>query len=194
MNWLAHLYLSESNPQFRVGNLLPDLCSAYQLVGLPDRYQQGIRQHRQIDLFTDCHPLVRCCVTRFPPPYRRYGGILTDVYFDHFLAHDWSRYSSIPLPHFIAEVYRDIEICMPEIPGDAVLPLRRMRDENWLGSYHQVSGIGEILKRISRRLRRPFDLSGSLPVFEEQKSAFGSDFHAFFPELIAHVRVFLGTA
>jgi acyl carrier protein phosphodiesterase len=188
MNWLAHLYLSEANAQFRVGNLLPDLTSASQLIGLPEPYQKGIRRHRQIDLFTDRHPRVKACVSRFPAPYRRYGGILTDVYFDYCLARDWSKYSSMPLRNFLDEVYRDIEICLPEVPKLAAHRLEHLRDEDWLGSYHLISGISDILARIGRRFHRPFDLSGSLPIFEEHRAAFLDDFHAFFPELISHVQ------
>lgn len=187
MNWLAHLYLSDPHPQFRVGNLLPDLTSASQLVGLPEAYQRGIRRHRQIDVFTDSHPRVKACVSRFPPPYRRYAGILTDVYFDYFLARDWQKYSDVPRRDFLAGVYRDIEICLPEIPSQAAHRLRRMRDEDWLGSYDVLAGIGEILRRISQRLRRPFDLSSSLAIFEKQESAFEDDFDAFFPTLMSHV-------
>jgi acyl carrier protein phosphodiesterase len=188
MNWLAHLYLSDDNAEFRVGNLLPDLIRKRQLIDLPEAFQRGIRRHRQIDAFTDAHPRVRSCVARFPAPYRRFGGILTDVYFDHLLARDWRRYSAVPLPGFIEDVYRDIGRCLPEIPREACLPLERMRQEDWLGSYHQLAGITEILKRIGSRFRRPFDLTGSLPSFQEQEAAFSADFHAFFPDMIARVQ------
>ncbi len=187
MNWLAHLYLSDANAQFRVGNILPDLTSGARLAGLPEPFQKGIRRHRQIDRFTDAHPRVKSCVARFPSPYRRYGSILTDVYFDHFLARDWSTYSVMPLPHFIGEVYRDIASCVPEIPPDAALPLHFMMKEDWLGSYHHIGGVSGILSRMSRRLRRPFDLASSVPIFQKHESDFRDDFHAFFPELIAHV-------
>lgn len=187
MNWLAHLYLSEPNPQFRVGNLLPDLVRRAELTGLPEPFQRGIRCHRRIDAFTDAHPRVRSCVARFRPPYRRFGGILTDLYFDHFLARDWGMYCSIPLSDFITEVYRDIDICLPYIPANGAWVLDRMLREDWLGSYRDLSGITNILRRVSRRLRRPFDLSGSVPMFTEQAFAFSNNFHAFFPELIVHV-------
>lgn len=188
MNWLAHLYLSESNAQFRVGNLLPDLASAAQLASLPETYQKGIRCHRQIDRFTDSHPRVRSCVRRFPPPHRRFGGVLTDVYFDHFLARDWADYSTVSLPDFICEIYRDIETCSSVIPAEANRPLQRMREENWLGSYQRIEGVTDILGRIGRRLRQPLDLTDSLPVFQKHETAFLDDFQAFFPELLAHVR------
>ncbi|HKV81229.1 MAG TPA: ACP phosphodiesterase [Candidatus Sulfotelmatobacter sp.] len=188
MNWLAHLYLSEPNAEFRVGNLLPDLTTASHLKFLPEPYQRGIRCHRRIDVFTDSHPRVRSSVWRFPPPYRRFGGILTDVYFDYFLARDWGEYSTVPLAEFIGEFYRDIETCSAAIPAEAKQGLQRMRNEDWLGRYHHLEGVTDILGRIGRRFRRPLNLMDSLPIFQEHESAFLEDFHNFFPELRAHVR------
>jgi len=188
MNWLAHIYLSEPTPQFRVGNLLPDLVPASQLHPLPENYQKGIRRHRQIDTFTDAHPRWKSCVVRFPPPYRRFGAVLTDVYFDHLLARDWAKYSVVPVRRFIDDFYCDLEICLPQLPAYAAAVLDRMREQDWLGSYLQIAGIRDTLKRMSHRLRRPFDLSSSLTIFEENESAFHNDFHAFFPELMRHVQ------
>jgi acyl carrier protein phosphodiesterase len=188
MNWLAHLYLSEAEPRFRVGNLLPDLASASPLVNLSDLYQKGIRCHRKIDVFTDAHPRFKACVARFPSPYRRYGGILTDIYFDHILARDWTKYSAVSLNEFMNEVYRDFETCLPEVPTEVGRRLERIRDEDWIGSYHTIAGIYDVLSRISRRFRRPIDLTGSLPIFQEKESDFSRDFHAFFRELMQHVQ------
>ncbi len=189
MNWLAHLYLSDPSPEFRVGNLLPDLVSAAQLAGLPESFQKGIRCHRKIDRFTDAHPRVRACVSKFPKPYRRYGAILADVYFDYFLARDWAKYSAVGLPHFIHEVYGDIEICLPHVPSEAGRHLDLMRRADWLGSYDTIPGIRQILERMSRRFRRPVDLAASVPVFEEHQSSLSENFHAFFPELMEHLRI-----
>ncbi len=172
-----------------MGNLLPDLVSAAQLAGLPESFQKGIRRHRKIDRFTDAHPRVRACVSKFPKPYRRYGAILADVYFDYFLARDWAKYSAVGLPHFIHEVYGDIEICLPHVPSEAGRHLDLMRRADWLGSYDTIPGIRQILERMSRRFRRPVDLAASVPVFEEHQSSLSENFHAFFPELMEHLRI-----
>jgi hypothetical protein len=90
MNWLAHLFLSDPEPACRIGNLLPDFLSANVLAGLPAAFQRGIAQHRRIDAYTDAHPVFRRSVQRFAPPFRRYGGVLVDIFYDHFLARDWT--------------------------------------------------------------------------------------------------------
>src|ERR1044071_1798684 len=119
MNWLAHLHLSESDAAFRIGNLLPDMVSAASLKGLPEDCLRGVDQHHRIDACTDSHPLVRSGFSRFQPPLRRFAGILTDVFFDHFLTVDWFRYTRVPLRDFISEIYGSFDSHDHLIPDEA---------------------------------------------------------------------------
>src|SRR5688572_426656 len=100
MNWLAHLLLSEPTPEFRIGNLLPDLLPASELQTLSPIFRRGVECHRRIDAFTDTHPVFRRSVARLVPPHRRFGGVLIDLFYDHFLATNWRQYSPIPLDEF----------------------------------------------------------------------------------------------
>ena len=187
MNWLAHLYLSEPTPAFRIGNLLPDLAPALELVGLPREFQRGIAQHRRIDAFTDRNPIFRQSIARIEAPYRRYGGILVDVFYDHFLARDWSSFSSQPLTAFVAEVYASFEPLRAEIPPHAYYRLEQMKAGNWLGSYGDLTGISVTLTRMAARFSRPTPIAHAGTVLEENYQSFRSDFVAFFPELVVHV-------
>src|SRR4051794_25859022 len=56
MNWLAHLFLSEPDTDFRLGNLLADSIARAERPSLPQNFQRGIHQHIKIDAFTDTHP------------------------------------------------------------------------------------------------------------------------------------------
>lgn len=42
---------------------------------------------------------------------------------------------------------------------------------------------------MSKRLRRPFDLAAPVRVLEEEHEGFREDFEAFFPEVVAHVKL-----
>ena len=190
MNWLAHLYLSEPNPEFRLGNLLPDIARGQSLASLPEAFQQGITQHRRIDAFTDSHPLVRRSIQRFTPPFRRFGGILCDVFYDHFLARDWDSYSSEPLSAFAQSVYASFDVYRPLIAPDAYSLLDNMRAGDWLCSYRDLAGISRALERIGSRLRRPVDLSQSVLTLQREYDSFDSDFRTFFPELSSYVSGF----
>jgi acyl carrier protein phosphodiesterase len=190
MNWLAHLYLSEPNPEFRLGNLLADIAPDESLTSLPAAFQRGITQHRRIDAFTDSHPVVRRNIQRFAPPFRRFGSLLCDVFYDHFLARDWDSYSSEPLSTFTQIVYGSFDVYRALISPEAYSRLEQMRAGDWLCSYRHLAGVSHALERISSRLRRPVDFSQSVLALERDYDSFHSDFKAFFPELSSHVSGF----
>ncbi len=185
MNWLAHLLLAEPTPAFRVGSLLPDLLPITQLRDLPEPFQQGIARHRQIDAFTDKHPVFRRSVTRMQPPFRRYGAVLTDIFYDHMLTVHWHRYTDVSLRDFTNDVYAAFDECRDHIPSASYQVLRRMRAGVWLESYGDVDGVRITLQRMSARLRRPFDLAAATVELEAHYDALRDDFLEFFPQAMA---------
>lgn len=187
MNWLAHLYLSEPDAAFRVGNLLPDWLPPRELVGLPEEFQRGIERHRRIDVFTDKHPVFRRSIGRFEKPFRRYGAVLTDVFYDHFLSQGWRDHCPDSLTDFVHGFYDSVEPIRGEIPAQAWEVLEHMRAADWLCSYGELEGVSTTLRRMSRRLRFPFDLAASVPVLEMHYDGFRKDFEEFFPELREHL-------
>jgi acyl carrier protein phosphodiesterase len=140
-----------------------------------------------IDSFTDSHPAVRRSISRLEPPYRRYGGILVDIFYDHFLANDWSEYTKVSLEDFAREAYASIAARRHDLPPDIVPRLQVMTAENWLCSYREIAGVTHVLRRLGSRLRRPFDLGASVSLLERHKEDLHRDFKIFFPELIARV-------
>ena len=108
MNYLAHFKLAAEHPELLVGNLLADHVKG-KLNGRFDvGIESGIRLHRAIDAFTDSHHLVQSSHARFHCKYRRYGGIITDLAFDHFLAVNWNQYDSRPLGVFCRDTTNKI--------------------------------------------------------------------------------------
>jgi len=187
MNWLAHLYLAEPSAAFRIGSLLPDMAPASALAGLPPEFQRGIQQHRHIDAFTDSHPIVRNSIRRLDPPFRRFGGILVDVFYDHILAREWASWSPVPLCVFAAEVYSSFEQQREHLPPDVHTRLNLMKAGDLLSSYRTSGGVAAALDRISSRLSRPVPLATTVGFLEKNYDALHADFRTFFPELRAHV-------
>ena len=187
MNWLAHLLLSEPTPAFRLGGLLPDFVSSAALTDLPPEFMQGIQRHRQIDAYTDQHPVFRRSVQRFEPPLRRFGGILIDIFYDHFVSRNWTSLSEVPLGDFLAEVYASFESHRADIPELAYQRLRDVRTHHFLSSYGSMEGLTRTLDRLGHRFRRPVNLVPAMAVFEKHYTAFQADFAAFFPDLCSQV-------
>jgi len=187
MNWLAHLVLSEPDPEFRLGNLLPDFLAPRELHALPASFQRGIACHRVIDAFTDSHPVVRRSIRRLRREHQRYGGIIIDLAYDHFLACRWNDFAAGPLEQFAREFYAQIDFHRTVLPAEVLMALDRMRAEDWLCSYREVAGLSQTLRRVGHRFRRPVDLSQAMREIELHRADFDEDFLEFFPELRSRV-------
>jgi acyl carrier protein phosphodiesterase len=183
MNWLAHLLLSEPTPEFRLGNLLPDLLPTSELNTLAPIFRRGVECHRRIDAFTDAHPVFRRSVARLVPPHRRFGGVVMDMFYDHFLAANWPQYAPLPLREFTRSVYQDLEKHAMELPPDVAARLRQMGRDDWLGSYRDPANVRIALDRIGARLRRPQPLGEAVTQLERNYAELQADFAEFFPEL-----------
>ncbi len=86
MNYLAHAYLSFGQDEVLVGNFIGDFVKGKMMSTFPQEVQNGIRLHREIDKFTDTHPLVRAGQSYLRPLFRHYSTVITDIFFDYYLA------------------------------------------------------------------------------------------------------------
>ncbi|MBM0103645.1 DUF479 domain-containing protein [Steroidobacter sp. S1-65] len=189
MNWLAHVFLSEPNVEFRLGNLLADIVRGEELRRMSPGFQRGVQKHKQIDAFTDAHPLVKRSRSRVSPEFRRFSGVLVDVFYDHLLATNWGRYSPIVLDAFTAKFYADIEAHHIALPSSARVTLDRIIRHDLLGSYRRIEGVERSLRRLSAylssRWRREFALENGVADLIEHRAGFETDFAEFFPQLQA---------
>src|SRR5207302_8694264 len=101
----------------------------------------GIACHQAIGAFTDFHPVVQRSKRRVGEEHGRLAGVLVDVFYDHFLARDWARYSAVPLEQFTAEVYASLGGHPADyLPAEARYALARMIATDRLGSYRHLAG------------------------------------------------------
>ncbi len=65
--------------------------------------------HRAIDTFTDAHPIFRQSTKRLHENYHHYAGVIVDVFYDHFLAKNWTKYSDEKLDLFVERFYQSLQ-------------------------------------------------------------------------------------
>ena len=187
MNYLAHLYLGGNAPESMIGAMMGDFVKGSVGDGLPPAISEGIRLHRRIDTFTDAHPTFRTSKRRIAPEYRRYAGILIDVFYDHFLACDWAAYSPVPLDHFARRVYHVMSLHQQGFPPRMQRSTAYMIGTDLLVSYRDIEGIRTALRGIEGRLRRPSQLGLAIAELESNYAQLHADFSEFFPALMQFV-------
>lgn len=178
MNYLGHLLVLPDSGLVTLGNLLGDFFKGRtDLIEHPE-LRLGVTLHRQIDRFTDAHPIVLRSKTRIGDSRRRVSGVLVDIFYDHFLALDLDidRYRAALLDHAVhlPEALRDL-------PG-------RMISQRWLGSYASVESIAYILTRMQQRRLRVTGLIGAEQELLSHYDAFKEDCTCFFPDLQAFTK------
>jgi acyl carrier protein phosphodiesterase len=188
LNYLAHLYLAGSEPQALIGSLLGDFAKGRIDDTFPPTIRQAIIQHREIDAFTDAHPIVSRSKQRLGPDLRRFAGILVDVYYDHLLARNWPCYAEIPLRSFVDRVYRVLRAHYADFPVPMQRSVSYMLATDLLISYSDLQGIRRALVGIAGRLRRANPVAEAITVLEHHDAGLAADFADFFPELIEHAQ------
>ncbi len=155
MNYLVHLYLSDSDDHVRLGNLMGDFVKG-RLEGLPypPGIVRGLRQHRLVDAYSAHSPTVRRSKARIDPRFGYFRGVLIDVFYDHFLARNWPRHANGTLEAFAAATYRLLEEHHDLLPEKLRQVAGRMIAHDWLVSYREVEVMERALFRIGQRLRR----------------------------------------
>jgi acyl carrier protein phosphodiesterase len=193
MNYLAHLHLGGQQPEQLLGSLYGDFVKGPLAGRFPLPLEAAIRLHRQIDVFTDSHPLVLASLARFPRERRRYAGIILDVFFDHCLALHWQDYADQPLAQFTGRVYQVLG-AQPDLPGRLAQIAPYMAADDWLGSYSEFAVLEQVFRGIARRLSRPEGMDGALEVVDALYQPLMDDFRVFYPQLQAFAGKALGQA
>jgi acyl carrier protein phosphodiesterase len=187
MNFLAHLYLSGKDQELMVGNFIGDFVKGKDLEARCGKgISRGIRLHREIDFFTDRHPIVKQSKDRLRGKYRHYSGVIVDIFYDHFLAKNWDVYSSQFLPDYADECYYTILSFESVLPEEVKYMLPYMMKGNWLVNYARIDGIHRALSGMARRSKFESKMEEASLDLERDYLLFENEFAEFFPMLITY--------
>lgn len=186
MNFLAHIYLSGENDLVKIGNFMADSIRGHSYDVYPMEIQKGILLHRSIDSFTDMHPIYRQSKHRLHEKYGHYSGVIMDIFYDHFLAKNWSVYSDENLVDYADKFYHllkdNYDMLTERVKG--MLPYLIAR--NWFVSYATIEGLQMIMFQMDHRTKNRVDMHESMVELQKFYSEFENEFTLFFEELRLH--------
>lgn len=188
MNYLAHLYLSGQSEHLIIGNFIADAVRGKQFKNYSDGVREGILLHRHIDSFTDSHEIVEHSKQRLREKYRKYAPIIVDIYYDHFLAVHWDKYSPASLQDYSRAIYRLLQDNLDALPLKSVQFLGYMMRHDILCAYGTLSGVQRVLEGMSYRATFASNMEKATEDLVENYSAFENEFSEFFPLLQKYVQ------
>lgn len=173
MNYLGHIYFSGDNNPLKVANLYGDFVKGKDYTYLPQIVQDGVLLHRQIDDYVDNHPSVTALRLKLYKDLPKIAGVAIDLYFDHLLAKQWSRYHKQELFEFIDEffVYASNKENLTFKENNFTYPkafiklLERIQKHNLMKRYVKLEGLEMASNGLSRRISFENNLHQAAEVF-----------------------------
>ncbi len=187
MNYLAHLYLAQDSTESMIGSILGDFVKGSAKDQYPDEIKKGIELHRKIDSYTDSHPMTQASRRLYHSPMRRFAGIIVDLCYDHFLYRHWSKFTDAALTAFILNAYEILKTHQAILPERLQAMIPFMIRDDWLGSYRDLNGVEQALKRLSRRVTDGNRLVCAIDDIKVHYRELEANFLSFFPDLIRFV-------
>lgn len=187
MNYLAHLFLAGSDPEIILGNFIADHVKGSDVLNYSDKIRKGISMHRAIDTFTDQHPVVKQSIMRLRTDFRKYAGVIVDMYYDHYLSANWNEYSNQELVDFTKTRYDILNSFIAIIPARSARLLYYMEKQNWLQSYSSFDGMQQAFNGMSRRTTFESKMELAVVNLKAGYPEFRHEFRQFFPELQLYV-------
>jgi len=191
MNWLAHIFLSEQNIHYQLGNLLADPCKGRAFPGANTAFKQGMKMHMDIDAFTDSHPDFLMSKSRLNKK-GHLKGVVIDLTYDVFLTQYWQEYSKIGLDEFLDSFYFQARQAMASYPKELSAFVKKLIQVDHLRNYRNLTDLeftfSRVDKRLSANVLKRESTSDYLSLIEENLPLLAADFKRFFPELLQHVK------
>ncbi len=184
MNFLAHVFLSGLDESLILGNLIADAVKGKQFDKYNPEVQSGILLHRKIDRFTDDHDIVRQSKKRLEERYKKFAGIIVDIYYDHFLSANFSFYSEIPIQKIADNAYEVLIRNYDVLPPHTKRIMPYMINHNWFVQYADFKFLGWVFHGMSKRTKFDSGMETAVDELRIDYLLYQTEFMKFFPQLI----------
>ncbi|WP_421918033.1 ACP phosphodiesterase [Marinifilum sp.] len=188
MNFLAHLYLSGNSDKVKVGNFIGDSIKGKKYLNYHPEIQKGIILHRNIDYFTDKHPLISKSSQRLKEGFGRYSGVVVDVIYDHFLAENWNSYHINPIRNFVNQSHEVLVKNYLLLPHRVKMFLPFLIQSRRLESYASFAGLQNALDIMAKRTSLPDNSNFAIETLKNHYLEFEDEFKIFMNEVLDYVK------
>ena len=188
MNFLGHLTLAWPHKDLMVGGFLGDFVKGdLNSTRLQNEYSPpilaGIRLHRRIDARSDCHPSITLLKKELPENWKRYTGILADLYCDHLIATQDNKWLPVPIADFANQSYSLLTAESSCLNERAQYVLDRMQKGQWLENYADIDFTARSLQRIGQRLRFDNPFAESPDIINQYANSLNHHCHNLYADM-----------
>jgi acyl carrier protein phosphodiesterase len=139
------------------------------------------------------HPVYRQSKHRLHEKYGHYSGVIMDIFYDHFLAKNWNKYSDVKLEDYAENFYLLLKDQYEVLTERAKGMMPYMIGRNWLVSYASLEGLEMIMFQMDYRTKHRVAMDESIVELKQFYTEFENEFTLFFEELRQHCQEKLAT-
>ena len=162
-----------------------DFVKGRQYEDYPKIIQSGILLHREIDSFTDSHPIFVETVSLLRPTFARYSGIMADMFFDYCLASRFDKYSpNQTLNSFSRRFNANCIINYRLLPENIKSFIFHFISTNRLQRYASMDGLEESLRIMSIKKSSAINPELSINFLKKNENEIMALFDEFMPDVI----------
>ncbi len=183
MNFLAHLALSDNEAVVQAGNLFGDEVKGRDYSHLPSKVAMGVTLHRFIDSHADSDERNLTTKKMLYPVFHKYAGVALDIYYDHFLAKNWSIYMEDKLEQFSSDVYVNLEPYLVHFSEQSHRLFQNMSKHNWLVGYGTMEGMRKTFDGMSKMLPENSGMNEAFSALEKHYDDLEDSYNEYFPDL-----------
>ena len=192
MNFLAHIFLAYPSEPLMVGNFIADFVKGKAYQNYPEKIQLGIIMHRQIDTFTDSHPIVKQSIKTIRTDQGKFSPVVIDMFYDHFLAANWKDFhQEYTLENFTKLAFNTFDANSHYFPERVKTFFPYMKKDNWLLRYPTVEGLQKSLNGLYKRTGSISNMHKASETLLKNYEQLKSDFYNYFPLLNQFCKEFL---
>ena len=187
MNYLAHLFLARPTADSHFGNLLGDFRRGVDISRFGNAVQLGLKNHYEVDRFTDSHTSVLAAKALFHESRRRFAPVALDIYFDHLLIKHWTLFTTQSFDDFREQSFSLLERRLPTMPRTMQHSVGHMITHDWFEDYAKEEGIAKAISVVAKRIRFPNTFHFTVDDINANQDEIEKRFLGFFPDLIKHI-------
>ncbi len=170
-----------------LGNFIADAIKGKTINNYSSPVKAGIKLHREIDNFTDSNEIVRLSKNRLNRKYRKYSGVIVDMYYDHFLAANWKDFSSEELVIYSNKKYDILLKYYSILPSKTKRILPFMIIYNWLASYAKLERLQKSFEGMAKRTPFESHMEHAVEDLKKDYKLYEAEFKEFMPMIIKYV-------
>ncbi len=186
MNYLLNLYLSKELGERSVGFIIGDILRNKNLPTYSAETIDGIELHKSIVQFIKKHPAYLRSKDRLPAKYNKHAFKIVSIFYDHFLASNWEKYSYEELNRFIGNAHNFVHHNFHIFPYKTKKLYSLLISKNILLNYDSIEGIHAYMQLITHKDTFQANLEHSLETLILHYELFKKDFEELIPELIGY--------